>query len=122
MRNLAVGTNFTQLFLTSCFPPKQPGIKWSSVFQARRLALDRSIYLSTLCSYVKSYLGGIELFAFIIEAIRLTTFKREITVKVLFVLDCTRKCKYRAQLVTSLSPWDRLANMPCREKRKLSGI
>ena len=50
------------------------------------------------------------------------TFKREITVKVQFVHDCTRKGKYRAQLVTSLSPWDRLANMPCREKRKLSGI
>ena len=67
-------------------------------------------------------MDGIDLFAFIIEAIRLTTFKRDITVKVLFVHDCTRKCKYRAQLVTSLSPWDRLANMPCREKRKLSGI
>ena len=42
--------------------------------------------------------------------------------KVLFVHDCTRKCKYRSQLVTSISPWDSLANMPCREKRKLSGI
>ena len=38
--------------------------------------------------------------------------------KVLFVHDCTRKCKYRSQLVTSISPWDSLANMPCREKRK----
>ena len=42
--------------------------------------------------------------------------------KALFVHDNTRKCKYRAQLVTSLSPWDRLANMPCQEKRKLSEI
>ena len=26
--------------------------------------------------------------------------------KVLFVHDCTRKCKYRSQLITSISPWD----------------
>ena len=39
--------------------------------------------------------------------------------KVLFVHDCTRKCKYRSQLVTSISPWDSLANMPCREKKKV---
>ena len=42
--------------------------------------------------------------------------------KVLFVHDCTRKCIYRSQLVivyTSISPWDSLANMPCREKKKV---
>ena len=29
--------------------------------------------------------------------------------KVLFVHDCMRECKYRSQLVTSISPWDILA-------------
>ena len=45
----------------------------------------------------KSYLNGIELFTFIIEAMRLTTFKREVTVKVLLNHECTGKFKYRSQ-------------------------
>ena len=50
---------------------------------------------------------------------RLSTFTREITVKVLFDHECTGKCKYRSQLVISYCPWDSLTNMPCREKRNV---
>ena len=39
--------------------------------------------------------------------------------KVLFVHACTRKFKFRSQLVTSISTWYCLANMQCREKKKV---